>query len=725
MKTTRLFLGLLLALPCLAGRVQSDGIPVIVDDPSPMVEFGITRLYRALNARGHQVVPGAADSSDAPPSVRVTVGAGSVWVDLGPEAFRVTSDRETQRITVAGADERGAMYGLLELSERIRQGAALKDLKPMEQRPATGFRAIKFNLPYMSYRRGEALELHWDTCRDLAFWEAFLDMMAENRFNVLTLWSLHPFHYMIRPVNFPEACPYDDAELAECQALWTGLFRMAKERGIETYLVNWNIFVSPEFSRAHDVANWSREWQIFGEGGTSEIVERYTREVVTQVINEYPDLTGLGITLGERMGGMDADERRTWLERTFFAGMKEADRKIKFLYRAPLSANKGSGGSTSEENDRKSRHQIEAMDFVEPPVYVSFKYNWSHGHSSPNLYIVHGGPLSDAYWDPLPTHHRVLWTIRNEDFHFLRWGQPDFIRQHMAVANNPDYVSGYIIGAEMYIPALDYITAPGPHKTWTYAFDRQWLFYSVWGHLLYNPDTPDRLFEAQLEERFGRGLGRDLLKAWKLASDAPLHFACQYEGHNDHSLYCEGFCTWGENVSFIHVDRLIERPALDERYLNIREFVKAGEPRKRGALYPPVLADQLDRNAKEAMRIVGKLRGAGPVSPTLAAELTDIEAWSHYSEYFADKLRGAVALERYRQRGGSENQAAAVAYLEEASLHWKCLASAAHRYNLPELAFRTYDRRKFSWTDLQKDVDRDIEIARGGKPGSRATREEN
>mgnify|MGYP003944070873 CR=1 FL=1 len=60
----------------------------------------------------------------------------------------------------------------------------------------------------------------------------------------------------------------------------------------------------------------------------SELVVRYTHEVVTQVLDEYPDLTGLGITLGERMGGMTPDERRNWLGETFFNGITAAKRII-------------------------------------------------------------------------------------------------------------------------------------------------------------------------------------------------------------------------------------------------------------------------------------------------------------------------------------------------------------------------------------------------------------
>ena len=53
---------------------------------------------------------------------------------------------------------------------------------------------------------------------------------------------------------------------------------------------------------------------IVPDGDTSEIIKDYTRESVKAVIDTYPDLTGLGITLGEGMGGMTAEEREQWLQ---------------------------------------------------------------------------------------------------------------------------------------------------------------------------------------------------------------------------------------------------------------------------------------------------------------------------------------------------------------------------------------------------------------------------
>ncbi len=494
---------------------------------------------------------------------------------------------------------------------------------------------------------------------------------------------------------------------------------MAKERGIETYLLNWNIFVSPEFSRAHNVAPWSVSLSHFGResDAPNELVTRYTREVVTQVIDEYPDLTGLGITLGERMGGMTPDQRRAWLDQTFFAGIAEAKRPVKFIYRAPLSANAGSGGTTSVENDRQSRAQIESLSKnIAGPVYVEFKHNWSHAHSSPDLFIVHGGELSDAYWNPPPTRHKVVWTMRNEDMYVLRWGQPDFVR---AFVNNQkkDYVGGAIIGSECYIPALDYITAPGPHKTWRYAFERQWLFYATWGRLLYDASTPDRFFAGRLEERFGPGLGDDLLAAWRLASNVPLHLASFHRGTWDGSLYTEGFSSWvdtGDGArTFFGIDAFIKHPVLDtKRYVNIADFVHGGGTVAPGKLSPLALAAQLDRDGATALQRVTAVRARASTTPTLECELTDIEAWCAYGFYFAEKLRGGVALAQARAAKDRRKQQEAVLALERALGHWRRLAELGARFN--QLPILSNAREPFSWAQLTPAVERDIATARAG-----------
>lgn len=636
--------------------------------------------------------------------------------DLGPDGFALV--RAGDLMVVRAGNERGAMYALLDMAEQVWQGTPLTRIEPKSERARLEFRTIKFNLPFSAYRTSPTIEQHQDTCRDIAFWEAFLDMMAANRFNTLSLWSNHPFHYFVVPRSFPEAQTFSDTEMVQWRRLWTQLFALAKERGIDTYLVNWNTFVSPEFARAQNLGEYHVTGAHIGPGTRERIVVDYTRECVQQTIDEYPDLTGLGITLGERMGGQTPEERRQWLDETFFAGIRAARRPVKFIYRAPLSANTGSGGSTSEENDRLTRAQIEGLrdnPNIILPVYTEFKYNWSHGHSSPDLFIVHGGTLSDAYWNPPPTRHRVVWTVRNEDFFVLRWGAPDFIREFIA-NNGAPHVGGVLVGSECYIPAKDYITSDGRHKTWTWAFERQWLWYALWGRLLHNPDTPDRTFERLLGERFGSEHASDLLKAWTLASRAQLRFAAFHRGTWDGSLYTEGFTGWVDNVhnssfQFFDIENIISHPVLDTKYINIADFVKSGRQLPAGKVSPLQLATELERDMAEARRLATAVRERGNVSAPLAGEMADIDAWTAHGLYFAAKLRGGVALATFRKDGDKDEQAAAVAHLERALEHWRDLTLAGTRYNKPRMPHNPNEL--FSWARFLPFVERDIDIARG------------
>src|SRR5690606_19519554 len=285
-----------------------------------------------------------------------------------------------------------------------------------------------------------------------------LDMMVENRFNALTLWNLHPFHYMIRAKNFPEATPFTDEELAQWRALYQAIFAMARERGIDTYLVNWNVLVSREFAEAHGLEGtnyfpyYKGQADVGGEAQTSALVKQYTRESVTQVLEEYPDLTGFGFSFGEQMGGMTPAERQAWMEETIIAGMRDARRPVKMIFRAPFSADLGQGGSTDKATEELTREAIAKLgnDF-DGPIWMEIKFNWSHAHSTPQLVKVHGGELKDTYFHPVPENYRVAWMIRNEDFYALRWGSPDFIRTHLAHNATQNYVGGYFVGSENYI----------------------------------------------------------------------------------------------------------------------------------------------------------------------------------------------------------------------------------------------------------------------------------
>ena len=644
---------------------------------------------------------------------------------LGPEAFSI--ENNGKRITVTGGDERGLIYGSLSLCEDVRNGIPISRITAKTEKPHVPFRAIKFDLPWDTYRHSYALDLHGETCRDTMYWKAFLDMMVENRFNSLSLWNLHPYPYLIKSKNFPEASPFNDEEMKEWKTLFAAIFRMAKERAIDTYIIPFNIFVTPEFARAHNVAMDNLEHHFFVRGDTSEIIKRYTRESVTQLLQEYPDLSGMGLTLGEGMAGMTPDQRERWMRETIIEGMRLANRKSKLVHRIPFSSTTASLGVTSVETERLTRKSIEAeadLNFIEAPIWADLKFNWSHAHSTPKLIKVHGGKLYDTYFNPVPTKYKVTWTARNEDFFCLRWGSPDFVRNHV-MTNTPAYVGGYFVGSETYIPAKDYFTKDTIAIPWKYAFERQWLFYKIWGRLLYNPAASNNIFKAEYMKRYGREAG-DLQVAMSLASNTPLRLASLFDFTWDFSLYSEGMMALDskvKRVEYISVDRLINQPVTDPDYVSVADYVKkniAGGKFDKDRITPPVLSHLLEEDCKKALSIVKNVNVGG--NKALAYEIADIRAWSNLGLHLSEKLKGAVALQTYRMEGREQLKQAAVQHLESALKFWDTIISITRPiYNdMPVVHYSEQDGKhwkendhlRFHWQTIRADVARDIDVAK-------------
>lgn len=177
------------ALIFFAYTFKSYSQTVTIESSGSIPDYGIQKLYTALLQEGYK-----AGGKNAEYVIAVTLNSS-----LGTEAFSIAKDKKT--ITISGGDERGIIYGCLDVAESISNKTSLLALKNKQQKPHLALRAVKFDLPWDTYRHSTALDLHDQTCRDTAYWKAFLDMMAENRLNSLSLWNLHTY-----PFNFSAKC---------------------------------------------------------------------------------------------------------------------------------------------------------------------------------------------------------------------------------------------------------------------------------------------------------------------------------------------------------------------------------------------------------------------------------------------------------------------------------------------------------------------------------------
>ena len=112
--------------------------------------------------------------------------------------------------------------------------------------------------------------------------------MALNRYNVLSLWSLHPFPSMVKIPEFPDVAlndvwrtkeKFDDGyshqginfvrpnllknveiikkiTIDEKIVFWKEVMQMANDRGIEVYVFTWNIFTNGAEGK-HGITNKS------------------------------------------------------------------------------------------------------------------------------------------------------------------------------------------------------------------------------------------------------------------------------------------------------------------------------------------------------------------------------------------------------------------------------------------------------------------------------------
>jgi len=695
-------------------------LDVYYDINSPTLSYGIEKLGEHLEIKRSSI------NEDVGPSTTRGIVILTPYSNLNENQNRILSNniselksdgykivRENQGIYIIAPSDRACLYAIMDIIEQIGDSKDIAQIQEHQVNPAHSFRAIKFNLPWSPYRPGESTAQHIQTCRDLDFWQDFLDMMVENRFNAISLWNNHPFPYMIRSSSYPAATPFSDEELLEWKTFWKALFKMAKDRGIETYLVNWNIVVSPEFAEAYGANEYFDR---------SELVKKYTKESVTQVINEYENLTGLGVTLADWMGNwgdekMTPTEREDWIEETFVEGMNEADRKIKFIHRAVLAG-----------DPKEMRRVIDHADLPDKTI-VEVKFNWSHGHSTPKLSLTHSndeGTIMRDFWDPEPENYFIAWMIRNEDFFVLRWGDPEFIRKHIKT-NRQDYVEGYFVGSEGYIPAVDYSHKNHPEKTWNYAFEKQWLFYHLWGRLLYNPAETDETLAKAYEKRYPDIDALNLLKAQSLASRVPLHLASFYKGTWDFTLYSEGFlAAWpsgfDDNKSpFISIEELIRHETLDPQYLSIADYcqlISSNTPVDKQFITPLELAQTIEENCTLAINLIESIEGQEN-APGLRSEIADIETWCHLGYYFSDKLRAGVSLENYILSKQLIDKESAIAHLEKCLESWKeVIRLTADRYKpMPYVSMGHHEQRwpeftSFHWSIFLKDVEADIEYVR-------------
>ncbi|MHB8130837.1 MAG: hypothetical protein ACYDEX_17735, partial [Mobilitalea sp.] len=471
--------------------------------------------------------------------------------------------REGDTITITGADEAGVMYGILDLSCEICHRKGIEYIESTEVIPYLENRGLKLNIPLdartPSYSdASDSASLNIENMWDFNFWTEFLDQMAMNRYNVLSLWTLSPFPSLVRIPEYPHTA-LDDVKIStrpikadlsgfgmytpdmekslvtvkkmtidEKISFWTSVMVYAKNRCVKIFIFTWNLFV---YGTEHNPYGITCDQN-------NPVTKDYIYCGTKALMDTYPLLAGIGVTSGEHMLRDDTDI--PFLADTYGRGVKDylakhPEREFRFIHRMQYT--------------RYDSIMEEFREFP-CPFEISFKYSQAHMYSSTKPTFI------DSFVQEKTKDLNVWLTIRNDDFYMYRWGDPEFAREY--INQMPaNIMTGYYMGADGYTWGKDYMDLRDlSHPLY---ITKMWYMFMIWGQLSYNITLSNEYFRKELGNHFDMD-ATDLYESWKHASAIIPEFNQVHWHDYDFQWYPEGCCMYD-----FEVDKIV--------FADINEFV--------------------------------------------------------------------------------------------------------------------------------------------------------
>ncbi len=683
---------------------------------NPEIQFAVDEIKVALNEKGIEV----RIVNDKNADIVLTLDQNNQGINH--EGFILK--KNGKNITVTGCDAAGVMYGGLELAEQIRLYGP-DGVNETTQNPYMELRGTKFNIPLdvrtPSYTDlCDAAQKNIPEMWNFDFWKEYIDNLARYRYNYISLWSLHPFPSMVRVPGYEDVAlddvqrstvafkenydlngtGFDSPEIInnvevlkkmtidEKIEFWQNVMKYAKNRNIDFYVVTWNIFV-----------NGTNGKYGITDKIDNPVTRDYFRKSIKQMFVTYPDLAGIGLTTGENMPASNTPEKEDWAFDTYAQGILDAaadmpDRKFTLIHRQHQTG--------AREIAEKFKPLIENKNIK---FLFSFKYAQAHVMSAVTQ------PFHENFVKEIDG-MKTLWTLRNDDNYYFRWGAPDFVREF--IKNIPGEVSeGFYYGSDQWIWGREFTMkeAGSPRQI---EIVKHWYHWMMWGRLGYNPEITDERFVQILQNHFPEVDAQKLFTAWQEASMIYPTTTGFHWGALDFQWYieaCKSRSDYAQNNTGFHdVNRFINLPPHPASgFQSIPDYVKMFTTGGTSDLESPFqVARKLHDYSDKSMELLESM-DAGDDNE-LKATINDIRTMACLGKYYAYKISGSTQLALYRETKDKKYQEAAVEELVSALDYWSKYTETALHQNINPLW--TNRVGLVDWVKITEWVKHDIDIAK-------------
>jgi hypothetical protein len=653
------------------------------------------------------------------------VGQPSV-TGLSKEGYairRVTTAGFT-RWWLIGNDAPGALYAALEVADSVKIDGSLNNIVDKQLKPNLAVRGIKFNVPLdartPSYADDSMVaQANTPEMWSMPYWQRFLDQMARNRMNSLSLWNRHPFPSMVKVPAYPNVALNNvmrktrllnggnDAygpdvivltmTIDEKIKFWQDVMQYAQDRGVAVSIFTWNVHVYGTENAGYGLT----------DSPSNTTTKDYMRKSVRSLINTYPLLAGIGVTAGENLEG-SAAEKEQWVWDTYGQGYQDAvqdskdpnsafynpTRKINFVHRAH---------EVNVQAITDKFQQLPGYADADSSLGFTYKYSQAHMHSSSK-------PLFIRNWvTGVPAGKKVTLEVRNDDFFNVRWGDPDFARAYLNNFPDRSKINGFLMGPDGYTWGRE-VVSKNPDSPRQQTIDKLWYSFMIWGCLAYDPTLPNERFQALLGARYPEVASGRLYTGLSSVSKIFPLITRFFWGQYDFDWYPEA--SFNDNNKYLGVQAFITptfapmSSSVDgesQLLMSVKDHVDGQAAN--GRLTPVDVAAKLKQHADLGL---SNVTGLNPGSnKDLKETLTDVRAMAALGLYYSEKILGAIELYRY-QKDASNAVAFANAktHLQNSSNHWKQYAAEWSSQYLPQRLGRL--NAVIDMVTLQASVDKDI-----------------
>lgn len=625
-------------------------------------------------------------------------------------------------LMVTGADSRGVVYGILELADRVTYSgdpvAMLRSIDRSVEQPANSIRSM--TRLFVS----DIEDKSW--FYDKAFWQAYLSMLMTQRFNrfsltlglgydspknVLDSYFIFAYPYLVSVPGYQVTVRNLPAgERERNLAMLQFISNEAARRGLHFQLGLWG--------HAYACRN-SPNVNYVIEGLSADTHAPYCRDAVRTLLQACPAIHGITFRAHYESGIPDGSQS-FW--QTVFQGVAECGRRVEIDLHA-----KGI-----------SFDQIQMALDTGQPVRVTPKLTAEHmglpAHQAAMRERERSGNSRNStarygYSDYLSEdrEYGVYYRIWPGKQKILLWADPALAAGYGRHAGFCGSLSmevceplcfkgrqGTGVSAERRIYADDSLIPKGGN--W-----RKYLYaYRIWGRHLYSPDADPESYRRYLRSEYGAAA----LAAEEALAHAsrilPLFTSAHLPAGSAMTYWPEMYTDMAiADTSLPHPYGDTPRPKVFGRvspldpvmFSPVNEFVDdliKGQPHARYS--PADVANWLEGFATVSMQKIALAEKQVPnaADTSFRRLVIDIAVHNGLGQFFAGKLRAAIAYGLYQERGDLDSLRDAVYFYRSAREAWSDIVQQTRKVYVENLDFGHRPSIRGHWADRLPAIDKDL-----------------